>query len=56
MPTKQDIGSTVVGAGAGYLILNSIKWPEVWGGETTHLAVGLLLILAGCLMYRGKGE
>lgn len=52
MPTKQDLGSSAVGAGAGYLMLNTVKWTEVVGGETAKVVIALLMILGGYLAYR----
>lgn len=52
MPSTQDIGSSAVGAGAGYLMLNSVKWADVLGGENAKVIVALLFILGGYLAYR----
>jgi hypothetical protein len=54
--TTQDIGSSVAGGGAGFLMLNSVKWEAVMGGETTKVVVALLFILGGYLAYRSKKE
>lgn len=50
--STQDIGSSVAGGGAGFLMLNSVKWEAVFGGETTKVVVALLFVLGGYLAYR----
>lgn len=53
-PAAKDIASTVGGAGVGYLLLQSVDWKAVAGGETTKVGIALLLFLAGYFAYKGQ--
>lgn len=53
-PTLHNTVATAGGGAIGVLMLQSVDWNQVYGGETTKLLVSLLIILAGYLMYRGR--
>lgn len=48
---KDTIG-TIAGGAAGLLLLQTVQWQTVWGGETTKVAVALVLALLGYLIYK----
>jgi hypothetical protein len=53
MPNKADLSATLAGGAAGFILLQSVKWENVYGGDTTKVVIALILIIAGCLIYRG---
>jgi hypothetical protein len=52
MPTKADVSATLAGGAAGLMLLQSVQWDKIPCGEGVKVSVALLLILAGCLLYR----
>jgi hypothetical protein len=54
--TVCDLSSTLSGGGAGLYLLSQVKWEQVPHGETVKLAIAVLLIVGGYLMYRKKGQ
>jgi hypothetical protein len=46
------MASTLAGGGAGLAMLVTVNWASVAGGETTKVAVAILLIALGVLLYR----
>lgn len=50
----KDNASTIAGGGAGLLLLQTVRWELVgvqWG-ESVKVAVALILVAMGYLMYR----
>jgi hypothetical protein len=52
MPTKADVSSTLAGGAAGLLLLQSVQWDKIPMGEAVKVGIALVVIIAGCLMYR----
>lgn len=52
--TLKDLSSTLAGGGAGLALLTSVRWEAVPCGEAVKIAVALLVMFGGYLMYRGK--
>ena len=48
----KDVGSTIAGGGAGLGMLLTVRWEAIPHGELFKVAVALILILIGCLLYR----
>jgi hypothetical protein len=51
MPTGADIGTTLAGGAAGFLLLQQVQWDRIPYGEAVKVGVALALVLLGCLLY-----
>lgn len=49
---NKDTASTIAGGGAGLALLMTVRWELVPAGEAVKIAVALVLILVGYLVYR----
>lgn len=52
----KDLASSIAGGGAGGALLLTVRWDVVPYGEAVKIAVAVLLIFVGYLMYRKPSD
>jgi hypothetical protein len=53
-PGVADVASTAVGGGAGMALLLTVNWNAVPYGDCVKVAVAVVLMLIGSLLYKRK--
>jgi len=48
----RDLGTTIAGGGAGMALLLTVRWEQIPHGEAVKVAVAMVLVMVGYLMYR----